>query len=159
MLTPLLAFIFFVGAVYFSTSTMLEQRYRQAIELIQQGKWYQAEQALKVVSNYNDVPILEKYVLAMVKLDLAGEQIQEHHYQEVLEILNQIPVGYQGDFKKEINQFRESMLVQSGIGDLSKLQSDSPYAGVKIVKVGNKYIYTEIESLQPPFGDIPVEYR
>jgi len=155
MLIPLLAFLFFVGAIYLSTSTMLEKRYQRAIELIQQGKWYQAEHALKMVSNYNDVPVLEKYAQAMVRLDLAWEPIKEEDYQEVLEILHQIPDEYQGSFQEEIAQFKRSLLEQSGIG--SPQYERSPYAGVKLVKVGNKHIYVELETLQPPFGDIPVD--
>lgn len=157
MLTPLLAFIFFVGAIYLSTSTMLEKRYQRAIELIQQGKWYQAEHALKMVSNYHDVPVLEKYARAMVKLDLAGEPIKEQDYQEILEILHQIPDQYQGNFKEEIAQFKRSLLEQSGVEHWALQYERGPYDGVKLVKVGNRHIYVELETLQPPFGDIPVE--
>lgn len=155
-LTPLLAFVFFLLAVYYSTTTMLEKRYQQAIALIEQGKWYQAEQALKVVSNYQDVPVLQRYVQAMVKLDLAGEQINEQCYMEIIEILNQIPEEYQGDFKQEIAEFKQRLIQRSGIKDLSPLQQIGPYDGVKLVKAGDRYIYVELETLQPPFGDIPV---
>lgn len=133
---------------------MMEKRYQQAIKLMQANKWYQAEHALKIARNYKDVCVLERYVRAVVKLDLAGQTISREQYHDILDLLNQIPNEYQGDFRQDIDRFRKKVLQTSGIkeGDNGV---DTTYNGLRLVKIGGKHVYIDYEALQPPFGDLP----
>lgn len=158
----LLALIVFIAAVYYSTAIMLEERYQNAVNMINQKKWYQAEQVLKTVSNYKDAAVLKRYVLANIEVEFKSEQeLGESHYISVLNYLNQIPDNYQGKFKSSICKFK-NMIIQKrdkyhkkfAVQNLLAKNDCTVENKVKMICIGDRYLYFEKELIEPIFDDL-----
>jgi ribosomal protein S18 len=152
-LSVFLAISVCIFAIVYSTSVMLEKRYQSVVELVDDKKWYQAEQALKLVSNYKDSEVLKRYVWANLKLELNDKtDLHKQQYTQVLDCLNEIPVDYQGIFKDEISELRSNILEKNN--NHYKLMYDYaniPTEQLKSVKIGERYLYFEEEYIEPMF--------
>jgi hypothetical protein len=148
--------IIFMVVIYSGSGVMLEKRYQNAVSLINDGKWYQAEQALKLVSNYKDVEILKRYVWAHIKLDIySKDELSRNHYAPVLQNLNVIPENYQGNFKNEIKEFRKNIIQKSNLH--SKFiydYPDEPVERLDSVNINGRYLYLEDEYIVQPHNGL-----
>jgi hypothetical protein len=120
-LTILISSVF----IFCHTSVNLEKKYQSAVELINNQKWFQAEQLLSFVSiyQYKDAEVLENYALANIKLDLLDKKnLRRHNYSQVADCINKIPDDYQGIYKDEIITFKKDILQK---GNANKMIADN----------------------------------
>ncbi|MEG6617604.1 hypothetical protein V6C27_14495 [Peptococcaceae bacterium 1198_IL3148] len=137
------------------TSVNLEKKYQSALELINEQKWFQAEQILSLVSiyRYKDANILECYCIANIKLDLLDkDDLLRHNYAQVLDCINEIPDKYQGIYKDEIIIFKNNVLQKS---NANKLIAKNPNTSTELQKsiptVGDCLYYGRMYTTYPTF--------
>lgn len=90
-----------------------EIQYLKGIIALKESRWQEAEQYFDSVESYKDSSILKKYSKAQIVL---GVQPNLTNYEQVVKILSDIPLDYEGDIKQDVIS-----LVQSTKNEYVKL--------------------------------------
>ncbi|MBM7854861.1 ribosomal protein S18 [Desulfohalotomaculum tongense] len=151
----LLALVFFIAAIYYATSIKMERKYLEAVEMIKSKNWDAAEQCLDRVANYKDVEVLKRYVWARIEMEYKGENdLTGDYYDTVLAYLQEIPESYQGEFKREITNFKSEIMhkYKQTCGSEGQRFNGIKNTPIKVVSIDGRCVYIEKDVLAPIFS-------
>ncbi|MBO8137567.1 MAG: hypothetical protein H0Z40_05465 [Desulfotomaculum sp.] len=159
-LSTLLGLIFFIAAIYITTSVKMENKYQKAVDMIENKNWDAAQQYLFQASNYKDVEVLRRYVQAKIEIEYKGEkELTDDYYNTVYTYLQEIPNNYQGKFKRDIEKFKDEIeQKRQQLNTADEECYDNIESSVKIVSMGGRDVVVEKDAVAPIFNSDELLY-